>query len=221
MIPVRPFSYFLVWLLQGLVSRTKRRHGSCTLWRASDTSWSFVVAWRAKTCASALSKEIKVQENVWLNMNLVIRMGTVDVHCMKECLQLGRNQTDTDNWNKGCKLRPDEGLDSISSLSPAGIGAELLVGGTNTVYAWLIQWLVDHLGYDVTTIVGLPYDWRLSPDKMEKRDGFLQSLRRRIEAAVATQGLPGIMVARKCLFVIALQRPLNFVASNIFRFDFP
>ncbi|KAG7336879.1 lecithin:cholesterol acyltransferase [Nitzschia inconspicua] len=154
-----------------------------------------LVAWRIKKCASAISKEIKVQENVWLNMNLVIRMGTMDVDCMKECLKLGRNQSDTDVWEKGCKLRPDEGLDSISSLSPAGLGAELLVGGTNTVYAWLIQWLVDNLGYDVTTIIGLPYDWRLSPNKMEKRDGFLQAFRRRLEAAVATQGQPGIMVA--------------------------
>jgi hypothetical protein len=32
-----------------------------------------LVAWRVKKCASAFSKEIKVQENVWLNMNLVIR----------------------------------------------------------------------------------------------------------------------------------------------------
>jgi Lecithin:cholesterol acyltransferase len=179
------------------------------------------VAWRPKNCASAISKEIKVQENVWLNMNLVIRMGTMDVDCMKECLKLGRNQTDTDAWEKGCKLRPDEGLDSISSLSPAGLGAELLVGGTNTVYAWLIQWLVDNLGYDVTTIIGLPYDWRLSPDKMEKRDGFLQALRRRLEAAVATQGQPGIMVARK--YFAACQLPaVNFLSSILYswrRFD--
>jgi hypothetical protein len=152
------------------------------------------VAWTVKKC---YSKEIRVQENVWLNMNLVIRMGTMDVDCMKQCLELGRNQTDTDDWSVGCKLRPDEGLDAIASLSPAGIGAELLVGGTNTVYAWLIQWLADNLGYDVTNLVGLPYDWRLSPDKMNARDGSLQSLRRRIEAAVATQGQPGIIVARK------------------------
>ncbi|KAL3904828.1 MAG: hypothetical protein SGARI_004743, partial [Bacillariaceae sp.] len=107
-----------------------------------------LVAWRVKKCASAFSKEIKVQDNVWLNMELLIRMGTMDVDCMKQCLELGRNQSDTDDWDKGCKLRPDEGLDSIASLSPAGLGAELLVGGTNTVYAWLVQWLSDNLGYD-------------------------------------------------------------------------
>jgi hypothetical protein len=43
--------------------------------------------------------------------------------------------------------------------------------------------------------VGLPYDWRLSPDKLEERDGFLTLTRRRIEAAVESNGKPGIMVA--------------------------
>ena len=154
-----------------------------------------LVAWRFKSCAHRLHSDIKVQDYVWLNINLVMQMTTIDVSCMSECLQLGRNQTDMDDLNVGCKLRPDEGLDAISSLSPGGIGSQLLVGGTNTVYAWLIQWLVDNLGYDVSNVVGLPYDWRLSPDKMEARDGFLTLTRRRIEAAVQSNGEPGIMVA--------------------------
>lgn len=36
---------------------------------------------------------------------------------------------------------------------------------------------------------------RLSPDRMEERDGFLTMTRAKIEAAVKTNGLPGIMVA--------------------------
>jgi hypothetical protein len=80
-----------------------------------------LVAWKFKKCLGALSSDIKVQDNVWLNINLVIRMGSsIDVDCMKQCLELGRNQTDTDDWDVGCKLRPDEGLDAIASLSPAG-----------------------------------------------------------------------------------------------------
>lgn len=81
-----------------------------------------------------------------------------------------------------------------SSLSPGNIGSQLL-GGTNTVYAWLVQWLADNLGYDVSNIIGLPYDWRMSPDKTEERDGFLTLTRRRIEAAVQSNGQPGVMVA--------------------------
>lgn len=154
-----------------------------------------LVAWKLKKCHGAFSSDIKVQDNVWLNINLVIQMGTVNVDCMKECLKLGVNQSDTDNWETGCKLRPDEGLDAIASLAPGGIGSSMLIGGTNTVYAWLIQWLADNLGYDVSNIVGLPYDWRLTPNKMEERDGFLTMMRKRIEGAVATNGQPGIMVA--------------------------
>jgi len=94
-----------------------------------------LVAWRFKSCPHhPLLTDIKIQDNVWLNVALVVQMGTIDVSCMKECLQLGVNQTDTDDLETGCKLRPDEGLDAISSLSPGGIGSQLLVGGTNTVY---------------------------------------------------------------------------------------
>lgn len=155
-----------------------------------------LVAWKFKSCPQhPLLSDIRVQDNVWLNLNLVFQMGTIEASCLKDCLSLGLNQTDTDDLETGCKLRPDEGLDAISSLSPGGIGSQLLVGGTNTVYAWLIQWLADNLGYDVTNIIGLPYDWRLSPERMESRDGFLTLTRRRIEAAVKSNGEPGIMVA--------------------------
>ena len=155
-----------------------------------------LVAWKFKSCPMhPLLSDIKVQDYVWLNINLLFQMGTLDPACWQECMTLGRNQTDTDDVETGCKLRPDEGLDAISSLAPGSLGSTLLVGGTNTVYAWLIQWLADNLGYDVTNIIGLPYDWRLSPNVMERRDGFLTLTRRRIEAAVKSNGAPGIMVA--------------------------
>lgn len=54
---------------------------------------------------------------------------------------------------------------------------------------------MNELGYDVSSMIGLPYDWRLSPNVMESRDGFLTLTRRRIEAAVSTNGSPGIFVA--------------------------
>jgi hypothetical protein len=156
-----------------------------------------LVAWKFKACPHhPLLSDIKVLDNVWLNINLLFQMTTLDSACLRECLQLGWNQSDTDHAETGCKLRPDEGLDAISSLSPGNsLGNQLLVGGTNTVYAWLIQWLADNLGYDVSNLAGFPYDWRLSPDKMEERDGFLTLTRRRIEAAVQSSGKPGIMVA--------------------------
>ena len=151
-----------------------------------------LVAWRHKPCKSnPLLSDIKLQEYFWLNLNFLIQMSTIDSTCWVECISMGENQTDANE----CKLRADEGLDAIASLAPGGIGSNLLVGGTNTVYAWLVQWLADNLGYDSKNILGLPYDWRLSPDRMESRDGFFTMTRHRIEAAVKTNGAPGIMVA--------------------------
>ena len=139
--------------------------------------------------------DVKVQDYVWMNINMLIQMKTIDKTCFLECMTLGLNQTDMENDETGCKLRPDEGLDAISSLAPGSVTTNMLIGGKNTVYAWLTQWLADNLGYDVSSIVGLPYDWRLSPDIMEKRDGFLTLTRKRIEASVASNGHPGIIVA--------------------------
>lgn len=140
-----------------------------------------LVSWKHKPCPqSALLSDIKMLDNVWLNMNLLIQMATIDVRCWIECMTLAKFQRDyddeTEEWDSvssssaddseelkstgWCKLRPDEGLDAISSLAPGSISSSWLVGGTNTVYAWLIQWLADNLGYDVSSILALPYDWR-------------------------------------------------------------
>jgi hypothetical protein len=191
-----------------------------------------LVSWKNKGCSNPLLSPIKALEYVWMNINLLIQ-ARIDSSCFAECMTLGKDQADMDDENVGCKLRADEGLDAISSLAPGSIGSSLFVGGTNTVYAWLINWLADNLGtyskhiknrlfiygrrcgrlrlihdqfsdlsdlvwcpgYDSSSIVGLPYDWRLSPDVMEKRDGFLTLMRKRIEAAVESNGYPGIMVA--------------------------
>lgn len=173
-----------------------------------------LVSWSKKTCPqSPLLSDIKMLDYVWLNMNLLIQMATIDARCWSECLTLGKNQSDYhgadedmensgENAARGCKLRPDEGIDSISSLAPGSISSSFLVGGTNTVYAWLVQWLAENLNYDVRSIVALPYDWRLSPDKLESRDGFLTHTRRKIEAAVEFSGMPGIMVAHSVSYSI-------------------
>ncbi|KAL3826567.1 hypothetical protein ACHAXA_003631 [Cyclostephanos tholiformis] len=182
-----------------------------------------LVSWKHKSCPhNPLLSDIKMLDYVWLNMNLLIQMATIDARCWSECLTLGKYQSDYDGADKdvanselgkkgdekevrGCKLRPDEGIDSISSLAPGSISSNFLVGGTNTVYAWLVQWLAENLNYDVRSIVALPYDWRLSPDKMESRDGFLTQTRRKIEAAVEFSGMPGIMVAHS-------------MGNNVFRY---
>jgi hypothetical protein len=161
-----------------------------------------LVAWKHKACSNPLLSDIKVRDYVWVNINILLQMATLDESCFLECMTLGLNQTDMADPQTGCKLRPDEGLDAISSLAPDSIGSNMLVGGKNTVYAWLTQWLSDNLGYDVTSMIGFPYDWRLSPDIMEKRDGFFTLTRKRIEAAVISNGEPGIMVAHSVSYDI-------------------
>lgn len=44
---------------------------------------------------------------------------------------------------------------------------------------------------------------RLSPDMMEERDGFLTMTRHKIEAAVKTNGLPGIVVAHSVSIIFS------------------
>merc|ERR1740124_450905 len=84
-----------------------------------------------------------------------------------------RNISSTIN---GCKLRAEEGLDAISSLAPPEDYLTVLAGHSNTVFAWLVQWLSDNLGYDVTNMIALPYDWRLTPNVMQSRDGFFTQM---------------------------------------------
>ena len=80
---------------------------------------------------------VKVQDYVWMNISMLIQMKTIDKRCFLECMTLGLNQTDMENDETGCKLRPDEGLDAISSLAPGSVTTNMLIGGKNTVYAWL------------------------------------------------------------------------------------
>ena len=153
-----------------------------------------LVAWSGYQC-KGMGSDINIQDYVWLNINKILELATIDGDCWISCMSLAENQTDVGKEHKGCKLRPDEGLDAISSLAPGSLSTNMLVGGTNTVYAWLTHWLAENLGYDVTSMLGLPYDWRLSPDVMESRDGFFSLTRKRIEATVASNGAPGIIVA--------------------------
>ena len=137
-----------------------------------------LVSWKHKVCSDPLLSDVKVQDYVWVDINTMLQMATHDDSCFLECITLGLNQTDMDDPEIGWELWSDEGLDDISSLAPDSIKSNMIVGGQNTVYAWLTQWLSDNLGYDVTSIIGFPYDWRLSPDIMEKRDGFLTLTRK-------------------------------------------
>ena len=50
-------------------------------------------------------------------------------------------------------------------------------------------------GYDVNNLIGLPYDWRLSPKELESRDSFFTNLKFKIETAVKRHRRPAIIIA--------------------------
>jgi len=140
-------------------------------------------AWKKRDCRYTT---IKLKDNIWLNPGKLFETLTIDPHCWIDCLKLGLNQSDPE----GCKVRAEEGLNAISVIAPGPI-----IGGATTVYSWLIEYLAENMGYDSTSILGFPYDWRLSPNKLEERDGFFTSMKFRIEEAVKRLQRPGMVIA--------------------------
>ncbi len=54
------------------------------------------------------------------------------------------------------------------------------------------------------TVVPVPYDWRLSPDMLDQRDGLFALVKANIEAAVRLNGLPAILVAHSLGSLVSL-----------------
>ena len=65
------------------------------------------------------------------------------------------------------------------------------------MYAWLIEWLTVNLSYDVNSLFGAGYDWRLSMTALQDRDGYFTRLRKTIEGGVASNGGKAGIVGEK------------------------
>ena len=84
-----------------------------------------------------------------------------------------------------CRTRPDEGLDAILRLQPG-----MFTGHPSEVFGSFIGGLVK-VGYvPVRDIIALPYDWRLSPMMLQRRDRYFTVMRRMIELMVETHRSP-------------------------------
>ena len=142
-----------------------------------------LIAWKNKRCRGP---DINVQDVVWLNLQKLLETMTYDKNCWLECVKLGPNGTDPEE----CKLRPDEGLSAIGELSPGNI----YTPASTSVFTNMVKYL-SNLGYDVNGIIGLPYDWRLSPGQLEERDSFFSSVRYKLETAVKRHKRPAIILA--------------------------
>ncbi|PRP83124.1 hypothetical protein PROFUN_09803 [Planoprotostelium fungivorum] len=89
----------------------------------------------------------------------------------------------------GIKLRAPEGIDAIDYLSRSKP-----FKSHSTVFGTVISNLED-LGYNDTNMVAAPYDWRLSPQHLESRDGYFTELIKKIELLRKTNEKRVVIVA--------------------------
>lgn len=95
------------------------------------------------------------------------------------------NQTD----HPECKSRPDSGLSAITELDPGYI-----TGPLSSVWKEWVKWCIE-FGIEANAIIAVPYDWRLSPSKLEERDLYFHKLKLTIETALKLRGGPSLVFA--------------------------
>lgn len=105
---------------------------------------------------------------------------------------------DKECWMKSLMLDPETGLDpsdgSAKLRAAQGIdAAEYFIPGY-WVWAKLIENFA-YLGYDPNTLSMAAYDWRLSPQALEKRDHFFSQLKTTLELAQRRSGRKAVLIA--------------------------
>ncbi|KAK3011316.1 hypothetical protein RJ639_012394 [Escallonia herrerae] len=129
---------------------------------------------------------------VWLDTTKLLSA----VNCWLKCMMLDPyNQTD----HAECKSRPDSGLSAITELDPGYI-----TGPLSSVWKEWIKWCVE-FGIEANAIIAVPYDWRLSPSKLEERDLYFHKLKLTFETALKLRGGPSLVFAHS-------------LGNNVFRY---
>ena len=93
-------------------------------------------------------------------------------------------------------------LDTITGLDPPGIklravtGLEAVDWFVPGYFVWgkVIESLGE-VGYDANMIHAATFDWRLSPDALEQRDGYFTRLKHSVETLVAIHKVPVALLA--------------------------
>ncbi|KAK4482354.1 hypothetical protein RD792_009507 [Penstemon davidsonii] len=129
---------------------------------------------------------------VWLDTTKLLSA----VNCWLKCMMLDPyNQTD----HPECKSRPDSGLSAITELDPGYI-----TGPLSSVWKDWVKWCIE-FGIEANAIIAAPYDWRLSPSKLEERDLYFHKLKLTFETALKLRGGPSIVFAHS-------------MGNNVFRY---
>ncbi|XP_057246940.1 phospholipid--sterol O-acyltransferase isoform X3 [Beta vulgaris subsp. vulgaris] len=119
---------------------------------------------------------------VWLDTTKLLSA----VNCWLKCVMLEPyNQTD----HPECKSRPDSGLSAITELDPGYI-----TGPLSSVWKEWVKWCIE-FGIEPNAIIAVPYDWRLSPSKLEERDLYFHKLKLTFETAYKLRGGPSLVYA--------------------------
>ncbi|KAL8530210.1 hypothetical protein ACS0TY_007317 [Phlomoides rotata] len=129
---------------------------------------------------------------VWLDTTKLLSA----VNCWLKCIMLDPyNQTD----HPECKSRPDSGLSAITELDPGYI-----TGPLSSVWKEWVKWCIE-FGIEANAIIAVPYDWRLSPAKLEERDLYFHKLKLTFETALKHRGGPSLVFAHS-------------LGNNVFRY---
>ncbi|CAO2824331.1 unnamed protein product [Amaranthus hypochondriacus] len=129
---------------------------------------------------------------VWLDTTKLLS----GLNCWLKCIMLEPyNQTD----HPECKSRPDSGLSAITELDPGYI-----TGPLSSVWKEWVKWCIE-FGIEANAIIAVPYDWRLSPSKLEERDLYFHKLKLTFETAYKLRGGPSIVFAHS-------------LGNNVFRY---
>ncbi|RLN96699.1 hypothetical protein BBJ28_00006507 [Nothophytophthora sp. Chile5] len=129
-------------------------------------------AWSHTRCESGFRKnlyrDVNIGDRLWIDVARVLAQGD----CWIRCLQLHiANQTEIE-----CKLRyvATQGIEAISELDPG-----LVTGPLSTVWRSIIHDLVKHFELDPDELIVATYDWRLPPSKLQERDKYFYSLKKK------------------------------------------
>lgn len=116
--------------------------------------------WHGHECAEGLFRS-----RLWTRINMASSFFS-DKQCWVKHLLL--NYTTGLDPN-GIRVRNAQGLDAIDYFMPG-----------YAVWAKTIEALAD-IGYDSTTLVAMPYDWRLSIPNLQLRDAYFTRLKDQVE----------------------------------------
>ncbi|EPS65638.1 hypothetical protein M569_09139, partial [Genlisea aurea] len=129
---------------------------------------------------------------VWLDTTKLLSA----VNCWLKCMLLDPY---TQEDHPQCKSRPDSGLSAITELDPG-----YFTGPLSSVWKEWVKWCIE-FGIEPNAIIAAPYDWRLSPSKLEERDLYFHKLKLTFETALKLRGGPSIVFAHS-------------LGNNVFRY---